>query len=246
MYEIEMINVEQFFARRGPELREIILQAAGQPPTPPIPPNTGIPANASPPDPDDFGFYVSFRFDQSLEKLKGPHSWGLYLSKSAISSIASFLTAQGCSPSIAWRIAHEFVYRTVEIEYMADCVAIHFDHLEWLRGGNPAISNFLLPQLHDLREIGIAYAHSCVQKEYRTQSKDTNLLQTAFNQGKKWKNQLARCFIEVYGTRFNAHVIWPNPAFPIKDLIRTVEKLIPASSPKKSPIGSALPVHYIP
>jgi hypothetical protein len=249
MYEIKMIKVEEFFASRWPELREIILQAVGQPP---VPPSTGIFANSLPPDPDDFGFYVSFRFAQSLQKLKGPNSWGLYLSKSAISRLADYLTTQGCPSSTAWDVAHEFVYRTVEIEYMADCAAVHFDHLEWLRGGNPALSGFVLHQFPELREIGVAFALSHIEKVYGTQSTEATLLRAGINPlmkldpREKWEKQLAYFFVELYGTRANTHVLGSNPAFPIEDLIKTVAKLIGKKPPKRSPIGGALPVHYFP
>lgn len=168
----------------------------------------------------------------------------MYLSNEAISNLANYLTNQGCLPSTAWDIAHEFVYRTVEIEYIADCAAIHFDHLEWLRGGNPDFSKIVLHQFRDLKEIGLAYANSCIEKAYGTGSVAATLLQTKSN--KDWRNQLARYFAQIFGLHYNGHVVQPNSFFPIKDLIGTIKKLIGAGSPKKSPIGSPLPVHYIP
>jgi hypothetical protein len=51
---------------------ETLLTASSQPPTPPIPPTPPVtPFDAYPPNPRDFGFYVSFRFDQFLQKKIG-------------------------------------------------------------------------------------------------------------------------------------------------------------------------------
>ena len=236
------INIQEFFlAQKG--LKEAVLQAVGQPPIPPNPPNTNTSADSSPPNPDEFGFYVSFRFDQSLQQVKGTNSWGLYLSKSAINSLANHLVMAGCSAKNAWEAAHEFVYRTVELEYLADCETIQFDHFEWLAGRNPAVFQYAWRELPRLRATGVAYATS---KFFSDKTLEASLLRSAFNSQKNWKEQLAHFFVELYGSYFNGHVLWPNPIFSIEELVKTVKKLVGSSAPKKSPIGTALPVHYIP
>jgi hypothetical protein len=56
----------------------------------------------------------------------------------------------------------------------------------------------------------------------------------------------ANFFVEYFGNHANGHVLWPDPFFPVNDLLKTVTDLLVTTAPKKSPTGTALPVHYIP
>jgi hypothetical protein len=246
MNGLTVINVEEFFTTSGKGLREVILTAKAQPPTPPPPPNLTTSDDSAPPDPYGFGFYVSFRVDQSLQQSAGPNSWGLYLSESAISDLARYLVSQGCPVNTAWEVAHEFVYRTVELEYLADCTLCKWDHLGWLHGHNPGVSIAVLPYLPELRRTGVRRARRMMSKVHGAKSLEAQSTRTLLDSRRAWETEYANFFVEYFGNHANGHVLWPDPFFPVKDLLKTVTDLLVTTAPKKSPIGTALPVHYIP
>lgn len=244
MNDIFQLPIGDFFGQAKRDLSELLSSASHQPPTPPTPPAS--PSDANSPHPAEFGFYVSFRFDQSLQKTIGPDTWGLYLSESGIASLSNYLVSQGCNTTTAWDLAHDFIYRTLEIEYLADCTLTKFDHLAWLIGGNPAISSQLWKFLPDLREIGMSRAYEFIRKSTGSHSHESVAIKFMWPYPKNWKKEFAQFFISTCGNNLNGHVLWSNPAFSIEELTTTIKSLMVTSAPKKSPAGTALPVHYIP
>ena len=243
MTYIQQLPVEEFIRRMGGNLYETLLNASSQPPTPPTPPTT--PFDAYPPNPNDFGFYVSFRFDQFLQKKIGPDSWGLYLRESSIASLSNYLISQGCNAATAWNVAHDFVLKTVEIQYLADCTLTKFDHFGWLFGGNPGLSAKMVRDLQGAAEIGAARAYQLIKPTLGKGSKEEQTLRPFKFKSSSWKSELANFFVLWFSKHLNAHVASGVP-FSIGELVATIRKVLVISAPKKSPIGTALPIHYIP
>lgn len=246
MSEIHQLNIEGFFTSHGQHLQEVLAQVAGQPPRTPNPPSTLPPASPFVPNPDDFGFYVSFRFDQSLQQTVGPNAWGLYLSESAISNLASYLVSEGCPTSSAWSVAHEFVLNALELEYLADCTLCKWDHLGWLHGHNPDVSRIAIQYLHMLKEVGIHRSRQLLGKARGQNSPEIHAVKTLLRSRMNWMTGYARFFVNFFGNNLNGHVLKNNSYFPIPTLMKTVSNLLVTKPPKKSPIGTALPIHYIP
>ena len=240
MSNIQQLPVEVFTRRMGGKLYETLLNASSQPPTPPIPPVT--PFDAHPPSPHDFGFYVSFRFDQFLQKKIGPDSWGLYLSESGITSLSNYLISQGCNAATAWNVAHDFVLRTVEIQYLADCTLTKFDHFGWLFGGNPQLSTQMVHALQNVAAIGAARAYQLTLKSFGKDSPEVLSLRTF--RSNQWKSDFAYFFLQWFSS-VNAYVL-NGGLFSMDDLMSTIKDVLVTTTPKKSPIGTALPIHYIP
>lgn len=244
MSEIHQLNIGEFFASHGQQLREVLTQAAGQPPTPPNPPTTFPPPTDSfGPHPDEFGFYVSFRFDQSLQQSVGPNAWGLYLSESAISNLASYLVSEGCPTSSAWSVAHNFVYATIEIQYLADCTLTKIDQLAWLFGGNPQISARLLHELPGLSSIGMARGHKLCLKECGKNSPEELVLRMF--RSLEWTSEFAYFFLNLFASYMNGAAM-NGRAFSVKELVKVITDILVTKAPNKSPIDTALPIHYIP
>ena len=237
---IQQLPVEEFIRRMGGNLYETLLNASSQPPTPPTPPTT--PFDAYPPNPNDFGFYVSFRFDQFLQKKIGPDSWGLYLSESGITSLSNYLISQGCNAATAWNVAHDFVLRTVEIQYLADCTLQKFDHFGWLFGGNPGLSAQMVRDLQGVADFGAVRAYQLIKPTLGEGSKEEEALRPF--KSSSWKSELAYFFLNWF-THLNGHIPSGVP-FSIDELVATIRKVLVTTTPKKSPIGTALPIHYIP
>lgn len=240
MTYVQQLPVEVFIRRMGGNLYETLLNASSQPPTPPIPPVT--PFDAHPPSPHDFGFYVSFRFDQFLQKKIGPDSWGLYLSESGITSLSNYLISQGCNAATAWNVAHDFVLRTVEIQYLADCTLQKFDHFGWLFGGNPGLSAQMVRDLQGVADFGAVRAYQLIKPTLGEGSKEEEALRPF--KSSSWKSELAYFFLNWF-THLNGHIPSGVP-FSIDELVATIRKVLVTTTPKKSPIGTALPIHYIP
>ena len=238
---IQQLPVEEFIRRMGGNLYETLLNASSQPPTPPTPPTT--PFDAYPPNPNDFGFYVSFRFDQFLQKKIGPDSWGLYLRESSIASLSNYLISQGCNAATAWNVAHDFVLKTVEIQYLADCTLQKFDHFGWLFGGNPGLSAQMVHALQGAADFGAFRAYQLTKPTLGEGSKEEEALRPF--KSSSWKSELANFFVLWFSKHLNAHVASGVP-FSIGELVATIRKVLVISAPKKSPIGTALPIHYIP
>lgn len=242
-----MREISEFFTAHGQGLGEIILSATGQPPTPPVPPHDNTSSDLCPPNPQDFGFYVSFQYDKSLQKLAGPNSWGLYLSKEKIVALASCLVTQGCSAATALETAHEFIKRTVEIEYLADCTFIKFDHIGWLYGSGGFPSQFGLGELPRLRDAGMARAHHFIVRGYGANSTEELVLRGLAPKPRDWIRQLSNFFLEFFHRGRNNGILVSNPLYDLKFLIDyTLKPMLVTATPKKSPIGTDLPVHYIP
>ena len=240
---IQQLPVEEFIRRMGGNLYETLLNASSQPPTPPTPPTT--PFDAYPPNPNDFGFYVSFRFDQFLQKKIGPDSWGLYLRESSIASLSNYLISQGCNAATAWNVAHDFVLKTVEIQYLADCTLAKFDHFGWLFGGNPELSVKMVRDLQGAADIGAIRAYQLTKPTLGQGSKEEQALRTFKFKSSSWKSKFAYFFILWFDTHLNGHISSWDP-FSKEELVATIKDVLVDSAPKKSPIGTALPIHYIP
>ena len=238
---IQQLPVEEFIRRMGGNLYETLLNASSQPPTPPTPPTT--PFDAYPPNPNDFGFYVSFRFDQFLQKKIGPDSWGLYLRESSIASLSNYLISQGCNAATAWNVAHDFVLKTVEIQYLADCTLQKFDHFGWLFGGNPELSVKMVRDLQGAADIGAIRAYQLTLNTFGKDSTDVLSLRTF--RSNHWKSEFAYFFLQWFSKNLNTHVASGVP-FSKEELVATIKDVLVDSAPKKSPIGTALPIHYIP
>ena len=237
---IQQLPVEELIRRMGGNLYETLLNASSQPPTPPTPPTT--PFDAYPPNPNDFGFYVSFRFDQFLQKKIGPDSWGLYLRESSIASLSNYLISQGCNAATAWNVAHDFVLKTVEIQYLADCTLQKFDHFGWLFGGNPGLSAQMVRDLQGVADFGAVRAYQLIKPTLGEGSKEEEALRPF--KSSSWKSELAYFFLNWF-THLNGHIPSGVP-FSIDELVATIRKVLVTTTPKKSPIGTALPIHYIP
>ena len=238
---IQQLPVEEFIRRMGGNLYETLLNASSQPPTPPTPPTT--PFDAYPPNPNDFGFYVSFRFDQFLQKKIGPDSWGLYLRESSIASLSNYLISQGCNAATAWNVAHDFVLRTVEIQYLADCTLQKFDHFGWLFGGNPGLSAQMVHALQGAADFGAFRAYQLTLNTFGKDSTEVLSLRTF--RSNHWKSEFAYFFLQWFSKNLNTHVASGVP-FSKEELVATIKDVLVDSAPKKSPIGTALPIHYIP
>ena len=238
---IQQLPVEEFIRRMGGNLYETLLNASSQPPTPPTPPTT--PFDAYPPNPNDFGFYVSFRFDQFLQKKIGPDSWGLYLRESSIASLSNYLISQGCNAATAWNVVHDFVLKTVEIQYLADCTLQKFDHFGWLFGGNPELSVKMVRDLQGAADIGAIRAYQLTLNTFGKDSTEVLSLRTF--RSNHWKSEFAYFFLQWFSKNLNTHVASGVP-FSKEELVATIKDVLVDSAPKKSPIGTALPIHYIP
>ena len=238
---IQQLPVEEFIRRMGGNLYETLLNASSQPPTPPTPPTT--PFDAYPPNPNDFGFYVSFRFDQFLQKKIGHDSWGLYLRESSIASLSNYLISQGCNAATAWNVAHDFVLKTVEIQYLADCTLQKFDHFGWLFGGNPGLSAQMVHALQGAADFGAFRAYQLTLNTFGKDSTEVLSLRTF--RSNHWKSEFAYFFLQWFSKNLNTHVASGVP-FSKEELVATIKDVLVDSAPKKSPIGTALPIHYIP
>ena len=101
----------------------------------------------------------------------------------------------------------------------------------------------MVHSLQDVADIGAARAYQLTLKTFGKDSPEVLSLRTfRYNQ---WKSELANSFLYWFSNHLNGHIPKWVP-FSQAELVATIKDVLVDSAPEKSPIGTALPIHYIP
>jgi hypothetical protein len=96
--------------------------------------------------------------------------------------------------------------------------------------------------LQNAAHIGAARAYQLTLKTFGKDSPEVLSLRTF--RSNQWKSDFAYLFLQWFSS-VNAYVL-NGGLFSIDDLMATIKDVLVTAAPKKSPIGTALPIHYIP
>ena len=103
----------------------------------------------------------------------------------------------------------------------------------------------MVRSLQDVADIGAARAYQLIKPTLGQGSKEEVTLRPFKFKSSSWKSELAHFFVQWFSKHLNAHVKKGHP-FSINELVATIRKVLVVSAPNRSPIGTALPIHYIP
>lgn len=128
-----------------------------------------------PVDVTSLGFYLSFRWSNSINEHLNRGAWGGFVSGEGTYALAAMLVEDGCGPEHAWDIAWDVAVAQVSIASVFDRALFNIEHLSWLLGreepfGDSPIIDLLTEQRHSMSLLANWRVGIDVRKRHGDQS----------------------------------------------------------------------------